>query len=144
MRYYFPCILFLILSCKTTKPALSEIKPDEEMLACVLTNLPETVGYEIKMESYTSIYKDTIFEIESLKNGMEAYSANIELKSSERYLWLIKESEKGVDSLLIHCLTPLKSVDSNFIFEDCEIEIEITEFDDFGNPVVSRFETIKM
>ena len=114
------------------------------MLACVLTNLPETVGYESKMESYTSIYKDTIFEIESLKNGMEAYSANIELKSSERYLWLIKESEKGVDSLLIHCLTPLKSVDSNFIFEDCEIEAEITEFDDFGNPVVSRFETIKM
>ncbi|PKA99130.1 hypothetical protein B0O79_2830 [Flavobacteriaceae bacterium MAR_2009_75] len=144
MRYYFSCILFLILSCKTTKPALNEIKPAEEILACVLTNLPLTVGYESKMESYASIYKDTIFEIESLKSGMVEYSTNIELKSSERYLWLIKESEKGVDSLLIHCLTPLKSVDSNFIFQDCEIENEITEFDDVGNPIVSRIETIKM
>lgn len=144
MKYYCYCILFVIFSCKTTKPVLNEIESKEEVIKCILSSLPKTVGYENKMETYASIYKDTIFEIESAKNGMVEYNTKIDLKASERYLWLLKENGKAVDTILIHCLTPLKSVDSNFIMEDCEIEIETTEFDDVGNPIVSRINKIKL
>ena len=143
MRYYHLCILFLILGCKTNKP-VSVSQPEEQVIECILSKLPKTTGYENRMESYTSIYKDTVFEIESMKNGMVEYTAKIELQASKRYLWLLKENEKGIDTLLIHCITPLKSVDSDFIMKDCSLEIEVTEYDNVGNPVVSRTNTIKL
>lgn len=143
MRYYYSFALFIVLSCKTNKSVLVESKPIKEV-SCILNNLPKTIGHESNMESYTSIYKDTIFEIESLKYRMDKYTTIIQLNNFERFVWLLKENEQGIDTVLIHCLTPSKSIDSNFNLEDCEIEIDITEFDDDGNPVVSKSHTVKI
>src|SRR5690606_39507856 len=106
--------------------------------------LPRTTDYANQIEHYRSIYKDTIIEIESVQIGPHHYKSLLDLKKSERYIYLVSTKESAPDSLLIHCLTPLKSVDATFNWVHCEIELETSEFDKNGTPIFTNYQTVHL
>jgi len=145
MKYhYFLVLLLFINSCKTPEPATKQVLQVNTTPGCILGCLPRTTDYANQIEHYRSIYKDTIIEIESVQIGPHHYKSLLDLKKSERYIYLVSTKESAPDSLLIHCLTPLKSVDATFNREHCEIELETSEFDKNGTPIFTNYQTVHL
>ncbi len=137
--------IFVILSsCKSVQHADGETDSGKKAVDCVLDLLPKTVDYENEIENYISIYKDTVIELEYKINGLNKYKTILDLRKAERFVWLLELGVVESDSLLIHCITPTKSVDSEFIVENCEIEIQITDYDKRGEPITTSIKMVKI
>ena len=135
---YIPLILFLLLSCKTTEISHNEPVMEMDIKKCVLRSLPLTLRYGNQIGDYAQFYQDTTISIEKLQRQSTLYNTVVELTSNSRYVWLIiNESGKQNDSILIHCLSPEKSVDTEFDIENCRLNQELVEFDSVGNPISS-------
>lgn len=143
MRNFLILLTIILASCKTSQPSV-DIPQTNEVTGCILNKLPKMVDYENQIEKYTSIYKDTIFEIESVDSQNYNYKTIIELGASKRYVWLLKTNGNNADSLLIHCVAPAKSVDTFFDLKNCEIELEINEYYENGNPSSGITSILKM
>ncbi len=141
---HFIFVLLIISSCKPAKVVVEEVISENKTPECVLSFLPKTKDYKNQIDNYLSIYKDTIFEIESIELGKRNYSSVIELRAEEYYLWLLKTENQKIDSLLIHSIAPNKSVDAEFELDTCRIEIETNEYDEIGNPISGSTDFIKM
>ena len=130
------CAILLLYNCKSQQPLVKEEPLSSEASYCLLKNLRFTTNYENRIENYTSIYNDTIFEIESSKHESNDYKSVLELRASERYLWLIRVRELKVDSFLVHCISPTKSVDMKFFIDQCKIIIEEIEYNEINGEIL--------
>ena len=130
------CIILFLYNCKSQQPLAKEEPLSSEASYCLLKNLPFTTDYKNRIENYTSIYNDTIFEIESSKHESNDYKSVLELRASESYLWLIRVRELKVDSFLVHCISPTKSVDIEFYIDQCKIEFEEIDYNEKNGEIL--------
>lgn len=129
-------IIALLHNCKSQQNLVEKESLEVEIPHCLLNDLPLTTDYKNTIENYITIYKDTVIEIESTNHELSNYKTLLELKASERYLWLVRVKEAKIDSFLVHCISPSKSVDIRFDNEQCEIEREEIKYDyDNGEPL---------
>jgi hypothetical protein len=142
MKKYLVFTFLIVLGCKTIQPNRNQLSEAKENIDCVLSFLAKTQDYENQIDTYRSVYHDTIIEIESKDFGANQYKTILNLRSEEYYLWLLRIKYTNVDSLLIHCITASKSVDSDFDFENCKIQVETNEYDEIGNPILGKSEFI--
>lgn len=142
MKKYF--LLILLIGCKVTQPVKKVVANKTKGVMCVLPLLPKTQDYQNQVKKYLEIYQDTIFEVESKVYGIREYKTILDIQTDKYYLWLLDISEKSIDSLLIHCIAPTKSVDTYFDVEHCKMEIETNEFDEIGNPTFGTMEIIEI
>ena len=144
MKTYLLIIVLVFSCCKTSKPIVEDIKNEQIIKECLLHNFTKTANYKNEIEQYISIYQDTIIELESVTTKTADYITLLELRSSERYLWIMSLSEDKIDSLLIDCVTPTKWIESTFVLDNCEIKMDIESFDKNGLPVSGRTDRIRV
>lgn len=128
-------ISLFLFNCKSQQPVIQKKPIVSEVSYCLLKNLPFTIDYRNQIEKYTSIYNDTTIHIESSTYQSKNYKTVLELKASARYLWLLRMNEVEIDTFLVHCIAPTKSLDVELDPDSCEIEMEEVEYDGKGETI---------
>ena len=136
MRKLCLLIIGLLGSCKAPQTPLAQQESPDADSICVLKLMPETLAYGDNIGDFAAIYSDTVITLETSGQGSKAYRTMVQLNPRERFVWLLAESPgKPTDSLLLHCLTPNRLLDTEFDAERCFLFLEDSEFDTQGNPV---------
>lgn len=143
MKFRLYLFSIFLICCKTSKSTLDDpIKSNLEK-NCALKSLTKTIDYKNEIKKYTSIYNDTIIQIESFETNTTEYRTVLNLQQSSKFLWLLAIQENQTDSLLIDCVSTTKWVESKFFLDNCEIELTTENFDTNGIAILGTTNRIK-
>ncbi|KQC31073.1 hypothetical protein [Flagellimonas eckloniae] len=143
MKIRLILITITLVCCKTQKTVVEDTISKPFEVRCILKDLRKTTNYKNEITKYTSIYRDTIIELESVKTDSTEYKTMLDLQKSERFLWILAIRDNEIDSLLIDCVSKTKWVESNFLLDQCEIEMAITAYDNQGMAISGGTQKIK-